>query len=67
MKGKPNNSGYSIGDIVKHPRFGLGEITSLKDEDDEQLAKANIRFRGGEVKLLYLQYSGIKKMDANLS
>jgi len=67
MKGKPNNSGYSIGDVVKHPRFGLGEITSLKDEDDEQLAKANIRFRGGEVKLLYLQYSGIKKMDPNLS
>lgn len=67
MKGKPNNSGYSIGDIVKHPRFGLGEITSLKDEDDEQLSKANIRFRGGEVKLLYLQYSGIKKMDPNLS
>lgn len=67
MKGKPNNSGYSIGDVIKHPRFGLGEITSLKDEDDEQLAKANIRFRGGEVKLLYLQYSGIKKMDPNLS
>jgi len=67
MKGKPNNSGFSVGDIIKHPRMGLGEILSLKDEDDENIAKANIRFRGGEVKLLYLRYSNIKKMDHNLS
>ncbi|MDQ3555915.1 MAG: hypothetical protein M3409_03935 [Gemmatimonadota bacterium] len=51
--------GWTVGDPIRHPRFGLGVVQSFVGGTDE--ARALVRFGGGEVRRLVLGSGGLER------
>ncbi|MBO7281137.1 MAG: hypothetical protein J6V00_08270, partial [Bacteroidaceae bacterium] len=52
------NVALSVGTIVSHDRFGVGQVLSLEGSGDN--AKAKIRFKNAGEKILLLQFAKLK-------
>lgn len=52
--------GFSVGDMITHPRFGQGQILELSGGGDS--AKATVKFQNVGTKQLLLKYAKIKKL-----
>jgi DNA helicase-2/ATP-dependent DNA helicase PcrA len=57
----PKECDFSVGDLVKHQRFGAGEVVSFSGQR-ENIA-ANIKFKGTGEKKLLLRYAKLKKIN----
>ena len=55
---KSNHSALSVGMIVQHDRFGVGEVQATEGVGEN--AKATIRFRNAGVKTLLLKFAKLK-------
>ena len=55
---KSNHSALSVGMIVQHDRFGVGEVQSTEGTGEN--AKATIRFQNAGVKTLLLKFAKLK-------
>ncbi len=58
-----DRSGFSsldVGDIVRHPDWGLAKV--LRVEGDGEEAKAVLRFEGGFDKVVMLKYAGLTRV-----
>ena len=55
---KSNHSALSVGMIVQHDRFGVGEVQSTEGVGEN--AKATIRFQNAGVKTLLLKFAKLK-------
>jgi DNA helicase-2/ATP-dependent DNA helicase PcrA len=59
-----DRSGFSsldVGDIVRHPDWGLAKV--LRVEGDGEEAKALLRFEGGFDKVVMLKYAGLTRVN----
>ena len=55
---KSNHAALSVGMIVQHDRFGVGEVQSTEGVGEN--AKATIRFQNAGVKTLLLKFAKLK-------
>lgn len=55
---KSNHAALSVGMIVEHERFGIGEVAATEGSGEN--AKATIRFRNAGVKTLLLKFAKLK-------
>lgn len=58
---KSNHAALSIGMIVQHDRFGMGEVQSVEGAGEN--AKATIKFRNAGVKTLLLKFAKLKIIE----
>ena len=55
---KSNHAALSVGMIVQHDRFGVGEVRATEGAGEN--AKATIEFRNAGVKTLLLKFAKLK-------
>ena len=53
-------AGFSVGDMVQHDRFGIGEILELTGTGDS--LKAKVEFRNAGTKQLLLKFAKLNKV-----
>ncbi|MDO5460544.1 MAG: 3'-5' exonuclease [Bacteroidales bacterium] len=58
---KSNHAALSIGMIVQHDRFGMGEVQSVEGAGEN--AKVTIKFRNAGVKTLLLKFAKLKIIE----
>ncbi len=58
---KSNHAALSVGMIVQHDRFGMGEVQSVEGAGEN--AKATIKFRNAGVKTLLLKFAKLKIIE----
>lgn len=62
IKEKENNTGFVIRDVVKHKRYGIGEIISILHEEDLNIAEICVDFNSFS-KTFLVKYTKLTKIS----
>ncbi len=61
INNKQSAGSFSMGDRVRHKKFGVGTITKVTSENDDY--KLEVKFDGSGLKRLMASYANLKKVD----